>query len=91
MSGALIEVKKFKANWIFGHYGQQKLGGGQKAKFYMRLLRPSETGRGSEGQILHEAIKAVRNWEGARRQNFTRISLSLLTTEVKCVNFNSFK
>jgi len=26
----------------------------------MRLLRPTETGRGSEGQISHEAIKADR-------------------------------
>jgi len=26
----------------------------------MRLLRPTETGRGSEGKISHEAIKADR-------------------------------
>ncbi len=26
----------------------------------MRLLRPTETGRASEGQILHETIKANR-------------------------------
>ncbi len=40
-------------------------------------------GGGSKGWILHEAIKADRNWEGARRPNFTWISLSRFTTESK--------
>lgn len=35
-------------------------GGGQIAKFHMRLLRLTETERGSEGQISHEVIKADR-------------------------------
>ena len=29
--------------------------GGQKAELHMRLLRPTEKGRGSEGQISHDS------------------------------------
>ncbi len=30
---------------------------------------PTEKGRGSEGLILHEAIKADRKWQGVRKLN----------------------
>jgi len=42
---------------------------GQKAKFYMRLLRQSETGRGSKDEIIYAAIKVDRNWDGVKGQN----------------------
>jgi len=52
--GTVIKVENFKADRRFGHYDQQKLGEGQKAEYYIRLLRTTETGRGSEGQISQE-------------------------------------
>ncbi len=66
------------------------LGGGQKqAKLHMRLLRPTKTGRGSEGQISHEAIKSDRplptvvNQESEIRPSDPSQFLSALITSCK--------
>ena len=53
-------VKNLRPKGFLDIKGRQKLGGGQKAELYMRLFRPTETGRVSEGQISLEAIKADR-------------------------------
>jgi len=50
-TGTVIKVKKFKANRLFEHKDQQKQGGGQRAKSYMRLLRPTETRRGQKAKF----------------------------------------
>jgi len=50
-----------KQEKLFENAGQHTSeGGGQKAELLMRLLMPTDSGRGSEGQISHEAIKADR-------------------------------
>ncbi len=66
--GMVIKVKKFKAD------RRQAFG----------TLRMTETVRGSEGLILHEAIKTDRNWEGVRWPNFP-----LLVYYCRSVGLNS--
>jgi len=39
-------------NFTQGYKGGQKVRGVQKAKFHTRILKPTETGRGSEVQII---------------------------------------
>jgi len=74
-TGTVIKVKKFKANRLFEHKDQQKQGGGQRAKSYMRLLRPTETRRGQKAKSY---MRLLRPTETRRGQKAKFHSLGLL-------------